>query len=176
MKVVDIRFIFFVDRLQRRTLSAENTNVAALVVGNPKLPTSITEHWGWADIPHAEQEANMVTEMLQAKSLIGLQATKESVLKQIGEAECVHLATHVSWKLSAIVLAPSSEPMETHKTLGEFSAVSKTIKRGRGSLVASTIDQFLFSRILIRANYHLYRNSYLRRVNCWYCDCRRVLL
>lgn len=119
-----IRLFYF--RLQRRTLSAESTNMAALVVGNPKLPQSITDRWGWADIPHAEQEANMVTEMLQAKSLLGAQATKEAVLRQIGEAECVHLATHVSWKLSAIVLAPSCESVETqHKAQNdEFSTVS----------------------------------------------------
>ncbi|KAJ8885094.1 hypothetical protein PR048_011290 [Dryococelus australis] len=35
-----------------------------------------------------------------------LQATKDTVLRQIGEAECVHLTTHVSWKLSAIVFSP----------------------------------------------------------------------
>lgn len=55
----------------------------ALVVGNPKLPQSITERWGWADIPHAEQEANMVAEMLQAKSLLG---------NQVGES-CTNLRT-----------------------------------------------------------------------------------
>ncbi|XP_065205556.1 tetratricopeptide repeat protein 28 isoform X2 [Planococcus citri] len=99
-------------KLQRKSTAAE-TGMPALVVGNPKLPQSITERWGWADIPHAEQEANMVAEMLQAKSLLGNQATKESVLRQIGEAECVHLATHVSWKLSAIVLSPPCEGVET---------------------------------------------------------------
>lgn len=100
--------------------------MAAFVVGNPKLPQCITDRWGWSDIPHAEQEATMVTEMLQAKSLLGAQATKEAVLKQIGEAECVHLATHVSWKLSAIVLAPSCESSENqHKSSSEeFLTVS----------------------------------------------------
>lgn len=99
--------------------------MTSLVVGNPKLPASVTERWGWTDIPHAEQEANMVAEMLQAKSLLGDQATKESVLRQIGEAECVHLATHVSWKLSAIVLSPSCEGAELqHKSQSdEFSTV-----------------------------------------------------
>lgn len=84
----------------------QSTNMSALVVGNPRLPACVTEQWGWNDIPHAEQEAEMVGEMLQTKALIGSQASKEAVLCQIGDAECVHLATHVSWKLSAIVLAP----------------------------------------------------------------------
>nr|CAD7423630.1 unnamed protein product [Timema monikensis] len=74
--------------------SQQNMNMSALVVGNPSVPCSVTEQWGWGAIPYAEQEAAM--------------ATKEAVLHQIGEAQCVHLATHVSWKLSAIVLSPGN--------------------------------------------------------------------
>lgn len=47
--------------------------MTALVVGNPRLPSTVTEQWGWSDIPHAEQEATMVAEMLQAKALVGSQ-------------------------------------------------------------------------------------------------------
>ncbi|XP_044737970.1 tetratricopeptide repeat protein 28 [Chrysoperla carnea] len=89
-----------------RPKSTENT-VSALVIGNPRLPMSVTEHYGWSDIPHAQHEATMVAELLQAKALLGPQATKDAVLAQIADAECVHLACHVSWKLSAIVLSPS---------------------------------------------------------------------
>nr|CAD7423629.1 unnamed protein product [Timema monikensis] len=88
--------------------SQQNMNMSALVVGNPSVPCSVTEQWGWGAIPYAEQEAAMVAEMLQAKALVTSQATKEAVLHQIGEAQCVHLATHVSWKLSAIVLSPGN--------------------------------------------------------------------
>lgn len=108
-----------------------NSNMSALVVGNPRLPACVTEQWGWGDLPYAQQEAEMVAEILQAKALIGsqvfeypikkikvlflFQASKEAVVCQIGEAECVHLATHVSWKLSAIVLAPG-ETVESQQT------------------------------------------------------------
>lgn len=51
----------------------EQGNMTALVVGNPRLPSTVTEQWGWTDIPHAEQEAAMVAEMLQAKALVGSQ-------------------------------------------------------------------------------------------------------
>ncbi|XP_074042834.1 tetratricopeptide repeat protein 28 [Leptinotarsa decemlineata] len=81
--------------------------VRSLIVGNPKLPSAVTEHWGWKDIPHAEQEATMVAELLQTQVLVGSSATKEQVLNQIQEAECVHFATHVSWKLSSLVLSPA---------------------------------------------------------------------
>lgn len=91
-----------------RTRKIDNDKaVRSLVVGNPKLPNAITEHWGWKDIQHAEQEANMVADLLQTQALVGSQATKENVLNQIQEAECVHLATHVSWKLSSLVLSPA---------------------------------------------------------------------
>lgn len=75
-------------------------------LGNPKLPNTVTEHWGWSDIPQAEQEASMVAELLQTQALVGAQASKQAILTQIQEAECVHLATHVSWKLSSLVLSP----------------------------------------------------------------------
>ncbi|XP_063923669.1 tetratricopeptide repeat protein 28 isoform X2 [Zophobas morio] len=81
--------------------------VRSLIVGNPKLPSAVTEHWGWKEIPQAEQEATMVAELLQAQVLLGGSATKEQILNQIQDAECVHFSTHVSWKLSSLVLSPA---------------------------------------------------------------------
>jgi len=93
------------------------TELGALIVGNPKLPSGITEQWGWNNLPLAEQEALMVSELLQTSSspamapsgptlLIGKTATKQAVLARIATADCIHFSTHVSWQLSAIVLAP----------------------------------------------------------------------
>jgi hypothetical protein len=47
--------------------------MSALVIGNPLLPASVTEQWGWGDIPHAEQEAVMVADMLQSQALVATQ-------------------------------------------------------------------------------------------------------
>ncbi|EEB13728.1 rapsynoid, putative [Pediculus humanus corporis] len=98
-------------------LALKNNKQVGGMIRNPRLPVSVTEQWGWNAIPYAEQEAEMVAEMLHTKPLIGSQASKEAVLCQIGDAECVHFATHVSWKLSAIVLAPEeaieSQPSST---------------------------------------------------------------
>jgi hypothetical protein len=47
--------------------------MSALVIGNPLLPASVTEQWGWGDIPHAEQEAVMVADMLQSQALVAAQ-------------------------------------------------------------------------------------------------------
>ncbi|KAF5284646.1 hypothetical protein FQR65_LT13477 [Abscondita terminalis] len=94
-------------RVSRSRKTETEEAVKTLVVGNPKLPHSVVEHWGWKDIPQAEQEASIVAELLQTQALVGGQATKEQVLAQLQEAECVHFATHVSWKLSSLVLSPS---------------------------------------------------------------------
>ena len=46
-----------------KTAKSINKNVkndqpsSALIVGNPKIPSSVSEHWGWNDIPYAAQEA-----------------------------------------------------------------------------------------------------------------------
>ncbi len=54
--------------------------------------------------------------MLGSKSVTGSAATKESVVMQVQRAEVLHFATHVSWKLAAIVVSP-----------GEFSAGTTSV-------------------------------------------------
>jgi len=93
-----------------------------LVVGNPKLPSTVTEHWGWNDIPQSEAEATIVSEILGTRSLTGSEATKETILARLGEAEAVHLSCHVSWKLSAVVVSPS-----------EFMESARSPDRGSGN-------------------------------------------
>ena len=109
----------------------EKTN--ALVVGNPKLPSSVMDQWGWNDIPQAAQEAETVSEILQTSPLTGDRATKADILERISEAECIHFACHVSWKLSAIVLSPgefveskSSEESPSITTTTTTTTLSKT--------------------------------------------------
>lgn len=83
----------------------ENLN-SALVIGGPRIPTSLSETWGWSESPAALQEAAMVSDMLQAKALVSTNATKETVIAELPAAECVHFATNLSWKLGAVVLSP----------------------------------------------------------------------
>lgn len=94
---------------QRSKIIRQNNSkdiASALVVGNPKIPAIVSEQWGWNDIPQAEQEASLVSEILSTKAIIGANATKENILSQLSQAECVHFAAHISWKLSAVVLSP----------------------------------------------------------------------
>ena len=95
-----------------KTAKSINKNVktdqpsSSLIVGNPKIPSSISDQWGWTDIPYSAKEADIVAEIMQSSLLTGEKATKEAVIAQLSQAECIHLACHVSWKLSALVLSP----------------------------------------------------------------------
>ncbi|XP_036385716.1 tetratricopeptide repeat protein 28 [Megalops cyprinoides] len=81
----------------------------AAVVGNPRLPSSVMDRWLWGPMPSAEEEAVMVSELLGCQPLAGPAATKERVMSALSQAECAHFATHISWKLAALVLTPNPE-------------------------------------------------------------------
>lgn len=79
------------------------------MVGAPRLPPSVMGRWLWGPLPSAQEEALWLGEQLGCHPLTGANATKERVLAALGQAECVHFATHISWKLAALILAPSPE-------------------------------------------------------------------
>ncbi|KAM9337969.1 tetratricopeptide repeat protein 28 [Symphorus nematophorus] len=81
----------------------------AAVVGAPRLPPSVMDRWLWGPLPSAQDEALWLGEQLGCHPLTGANATKERVLAALSQAECVHFATHISWKLAALILAPSQE-------------------------------------------------------------------
>ena len=119
----------------------EKTN--ALIIGNPKLPSSVVDQWGWNDIPQATQEAETVSEILQASPMLGERATKADVLERLSEAECIHFACHVSWKLSAIVLSPG-EFVESKSSEGCPSVATTsttTLAKTKYSLQNETIHE-----------------------------------
>lgn len=89
-------------------LSSDGGSVAA-VVGAPRLPPSVMDRWLWGPLPSAQEETMWLGEQLGCHPLTGANATKERVLSALTQAECVHFATHISWKLAALVLAPSQE-------------------------------------------------------------------
>jgi len=112
------------------------------VAGNPKLPSSVVDQWGWNDIPQAAQEAETVAEILQVSPLIGELATKAEILDLISEAECVHLACHVSWKMSAVVLSPGEFVESKSSDCGPSgSAAAMTATKSKYALHNQTIQE-----------------------------------
>ncbi|XP_060104998.1 tetratricopeptide repeat protein 28 isoform X2 [Heteronotia binoei] len=98
----------------------------AAVIGNPRLPSSVMDRWLWGPMPSAEEEAYAVAELLGCQPLVGSLATKERVMSALAQAECVHFATHVSWKLAALVLTPNAESLAA-PSKGCFGNSSYTI-------------------------------------------------
>jgi len=58
-------------------------------------------------------------------------------LRQIGEAECIHLATHMSWKLSAIVLSPGSDIVDPEHPKRFFSPSAASSSGGMAGPTAT---------------------------------------
>jgi CHAT domain-containing protein/tetratricopeptide (TPR) repeat protein len=67
-----------------------NKSQKALVVGNPTMPTTVE----LPNLPGAEAEGQQVAQLLNAQFLTGNQATETEVVKQLSNAQYVHLATH----------------------------------------------------------------------------------
>ncbi|XP_074640463.1 tetratricopeptide repeat protein 28-like isoform X2 [Tubulanus polymorphus] len=93
------------------------SSTGALVVGNGRLPANIVEQYQWKPLPGAELEAKLVAEMQGTKALTGAHATKEAVMRQMPNTEVIHFATHITWKLSAIVLSPIDPKSMKHEPL-----------------------------------------------------------
>lgn len=87
-----------------------------LIVGNPIMP-SIYQPLDEVDItlaelPNTEIEAQQIAEILGTEALIGLDATKTSVLKKFATSRLIHFATHIlgdetTGLACAIALTPS---------------------------------------------------------------------
>ncbi|MEM9770379.1 MAG: CHAT domain-containing protein [Cyanobacteria bacterium P01_D01_bin.73] len=79
-------------------LGMAGTDPSAVVVGNPIMP-SVPPRVGASpeqleSLPGAEREAETISELLQAKPLLGADATKEAILDRVSNASTIHLATH----------------------------------------------------------------------------------
>jgi CHAT domain-containing protein len=68
------------------------TSGNSLIVGNPTMP--ILEYEQLPDLPGARQEAIDIAKILNTQPLLGAQATKATVVKQMPTAAVIHLATH----------------------------------------------------------------------------------
>lgn len=91
------------------------------------------DRWLWGPMPSAEEEAQIVAELLGCQPLAGSLATKERVMSALMQAECAHFATHISWKLAALVLTPNPEGVP-----GGASASVGTVGRGAGGCRGSS--------------------------------------
>lgn len=116
--------------LRRNPPACSSSTSMAAVIGNPKLPSAVMDRWLWGPMPSAEEEAYMVSELLGCQPLVGSVATKERVMSALTQAECAHFATHISWKLSALVLTPSAEgnPAGSKSSFGHPYTIPESLR------------------------------------------------
>lgn len=76
-----------------------------LLVSNPAIPVS-GAHCPWHSLIGVEKETRLLADLLEVKPLSGKAASKETVVRRLGNAECVHFITNVSWEKGQLVLGP----------------------------------------------------------------------
>ena len=87
----------------------------ALVVGDPclkEVSITHTDQFGeplWKQLGYAREEAKMVGKLLNTTPLIGIDATKDEVLKRLKSVALVHIAAHGCTRTGEIVLTPKSD-------------------------------------------------------------------
>ncbi|XP_032226539.2 tetratricopeptide repeat protein 28 isoform X2 [Nematostella vectensis] len=105
MVVPSLQALYSSKKASRETDFSKIDPSSVLIVGNPKVPSTFGQ---WSSNPSAEHEAKIVADLFMAKPLLGNSASKTEILRRLPTAECVHFATHVSWKLTAVILSPST--------------------------------------------------------------------
>ncbi|XP_044168066.1 tetratricopeptide repeat protein 28-like, partial [Acropora millepora] len=76
----------------------------ALLVGNPCLK----ELKGvWHDLPCAQEEVELIASILNSTPLVGRQATKAEVMKQMSSVGLIHIAAHGNELTGEIALSPN---------------------------------------------------------------------
>ncbi|KAL6096476.1 ttc28 [Pungitius sinensis] len=125
-------------------LCSDGGSVAA-VVGAPRLPPSVMDRWLWGPLPSAQDEALWLGEQLGCRPLTGAAATKERVLAALGQAECVHFATHVSWKLAALVLAPGPGAGPLTGSASSLGGAEDASEDGEGAYDSPPLHDFLLT-------------------------------
>jgi CHAT domain-containing protein len=78
--------------------AANRQSPSSLIVGNPTMPAVVVQAGlppeQLSSLPGAEEEARAIAQLLNAKPLIGNEATETSVVQQMPQAKLIHLATH----------------------------------------------------------------------------------
>ena len=97
----------------------------ALLVGDPCVE-EVTNELGTptlSPLPYARKEVKMIGEMLDISPLVGKEATKDEVLRQIESVAVIHIAAHGNMKSGEIALAPN--PARTSKIPAENDYILK---------------------------------------------------
>ena len=87
-----------------------HSNSGALLVGDPWVQDVIYQGKTLPQLPFARKEVQMIGKILHTEPLIGTEATKDKVLKQLSSVALVHIAAHGRMETGEIALAPNPQP------------------------------------------------------------------
>ncbi len=117
-----IQALALTDRAQQKTSQSSGP---ALIVGNPTMANF--SNLVLPPLPGAEKEAQAIAPLFSTQALVGGAATKAVVLRQMGQARLIHLATHglldtVRGEVpGAIALAPNNAQDDGLLSAGEIA-------------------------------------------------------
>ena len=97
-------------RLLTKCPEGHHSTTGALLVGNPWVETVPIKPKGpktYCQLPGAEEEVKMIGQILNIDPIIGKNATKENVLREINKVSLVHIAAHGLKETGEIVLSPN---------------------------------------------------------------------
>ena len=81
----------------------------ALLVGDPWVQdVPLKKGKRLQQLPYTRKEVEMIGDILDTKSLIGTEATKDAVLKRLSSVALVHIAAHGRMETGEIALAPNA--------------------------------------------------------------------
>ena len=92
----------------------------ALLVGDPWVQDVTFEGTKLQQLPFAQEEVQMIGRILHTAPLIGRQATKNEVLKQLSSVGLVHIAAHGRMETGEIALAPNPIPVSRAPVQEDF--------------------------------------------------------
>jgi CHAT domain-containing protein/tetratricopeptide (TPR) repeat protein len=99
-----------------------------LIMGNPIIAKTLSN---LKQLPFAEKEAIEISKLYGADALIGKNATKDIILRKIGDAKLIHIASHglIDDKdpfNSSIILSPTFDSQEGKLTVSEIPSTANT--------------------------------------------------
>ena len=94
-------------RLLSECSEERHCTAGALLVGNPWTETVRFKRKQIKQLPGAEEEVKMISEILNVEALTGKNATKDQVLSRLNSVSLVHIAAHGSAETGEILLSPN---------------------------------------------------------------------
>lgn len=99
----------------------------ALVVGDPYLDEIINHRYRryFEPLPWALKEAEKIAKMVNTRPLVGKEATKDEILKQMSSVALVHFATHCS--KDSVVFAPNRKRLFAKPRDEDYKITAKDV-------------------------------------------------